>query len=253
MPLNQKIDKEIFRTIFIDHWDSFKERHPGYIAPQYEKPVQKMLGCGKESGGYSEYWCVHCGRDVRRIGFSCKSCFCLSCSKKYVDEFVGQVSRVLHAGLVYRHMVLTIPEQLRDDFYKERHDGDLLSAFMRCGHECLEDVVSTVLRRRLKIGTIVVVQTHGRSGHYNPHLHIIMTSGGINENTDSWFDLRYFNRFMKRLIMPGIGFQSFHTAWRTLRGYETMHMIRKGQVKGIGKGNIKNQIEFIENLFGLAA
>ena len=55
-----------------------------------------------------------------------------------------------------------------------------MSTFMRCGYECLEDVVSTLLRRRLKIGTIVVVQTHGRSGHYNPHLHIIMTSGGTN-------------------------------------------------------------------------
>ena len=63
---------------------------------------------------------------------------------------------------------------------------------MRCGYECLEDVVGTVLRRKLKIGTIVVVQTHGRSGHYNPHLHIIMTSGGINEDLCSWFDLRFF-------------------------------------------------------------
>ena len=166
IPLHQKSDKEIFWTIFTDHWDSFKERHPGYDTLQYEEPVQKILGCGKESSGYSEYRCVHCGRDVRRIGFSCKSCFCLSCSKRYVDDFVSQVSRVLHPALIYRHIVLTIPEQLRPVFFKARHDGDLLSAFMKCGHECLEDVVSIVLRRRLKIGTIVVVQTHGRSDHY---------------------------------------------------------------------------------------
>ncbi len=61
------------------------------------------------------------------------------------------------------------------------------------------------------------------------------------------------HRFIKWLVKPGLGFQSFHTAWRTLRGYETMHMIRKGQVEGVGKGESKNQIEFIENLFGLAA
>ena len=30
MSLSQKVDKEIFRTIFIDHWDSFKERNPAY-------------------------------------------------------------------------------------------------------------------------------------------------------------------------------------------------------------------------------
>ncbi len=55
VPLNEKQDKEIFRTIFIDHWDEFKARYPKYDKPQYEEPVQKMLGCGKESGGYSEY------------------------------------------------------------------------------------------------------------------------------------------------------------------------------------------------------
>ena len=148
--LSRKIDKEIFRSIFIDHWESFKECHPIYDTLQYEEPVQKMLGCGKESNGYSEYRCAHCGRDVRRIGFSCKSCFCLSCAKKYVDEFVEQVSRVLHPGLVYRHMVLAVPEQLREAFYRVRYNGDLLSVFMKCGHECLEDVVSTVLRRKLK-------------------------------------------------------------------------------------------------------
>ena len=152
MSLSQKVDKEIFRTIFIDHWDSFKERNPAYDSSQFEDPVQKMLGCGKESAGYSEYRCVHCGGDLRRIGFSCKSGFCLSCSKKYVDDFVVQVSRVLHGGMNYRHIVLTIPKQLRIIFYKARHDRKLLSALMRCGYECLEDVVGTVLRRKLKIG-----------------------------------------------------------------------------------------------------
>ncbi len=60
------------------------------------------------------------------------------------------------------------------------------------------------------------------------------------------------HRFIKRLVKPGLGFQSFHTAWRTLRGYEIMHMIRKGQINGVAKGDIKNQIKFIEGLFPLA-
>ena len=63
---------------------------------------------------------------------------------------------------------------------------------MKCGSECLEDVVSNVKRKTLKIGTIVVVQTHGRSGRYNPHLHIIMTSGGICAERERWYDLGYF-------------------------------------------------------------
>ncbi len=58
------------------------------------------------------------------------------------------------------------------------------------------------------------------------------------------------HRFIKRRVKPGLGFYSFQTAWRTLQGYETMHMIRKGQVQGSG---IQEQVKFIDSLFGLAA
>jgi transposase, IS6 family len=61
------------------------------------------------------------------------------------------------------------------------------------------------------------------------------------------------HRFIKRLVKPGLGFGSFETAWRTLQGYEVMHMIRKGQVKGVDKGNCRGQITFIASLFGVAA
>ena len=58
------------------------------------------------------------------------------------------------------------------------------------------------------------------------------------------------HRFIKRLVKAGLGFCSFSTAWRTLRGYETMHMIQKGQVPA---GGIQNQVKFVDSLFGLAA
>ncbi len=61
------------------------------------------------------------------------------------------------------------------------------------------------------------------------------------------------HRFMKRKINPALDFGSYPTAWRTIQGYETMHMIRKGQVERAEKGNIQGQNEFIAGLFGLAA
>jgi transposase-like protein len=60
------------------------------------------------------------------------------------------------------------------------------------------------------------------------------------------------HRFIKRRVKPGLGFFSYPTAWRTLQGYETMNMIRKGQAEGADKGNIKAQNQFIAGLFGLA-
>jgi hypothetical protein len=58
---------------------------------------------------------------------------------------------------------------------------------------------------------------------------------------------------MKRKIKPDLGFFSYPTAWRTIQGYETMHMIRKGQIMGANKGNIQAQNMFVARLFGLAA
>lgn len=60
------------------------------------------------------------------------------------------------------------------------------------------------------------------------------------------------HRLIKRLVKPGMGFFSFYTAWQTLRGYEAMHMIRKGQVQGVNKGESLRQAAFIAELFGVA-
>lgn len=61
------------------------------------------------------------------------------------------------------------------------------------------------------------------------------------------------HRFIKRLVNPGMGFGSFNTARRTLRGYEAMNMIRKGQVQGVERGDIQATVEFLSQIFGLAA
>jgi transposase-like protein len=58
------------------------------------------------------------------------------------------------------------------------------------------------------------------------------------------------HRNIKRLTNPMMGFGSFNTARRTLRGIEAMRMIRKGQVKGIRQGDSVSQAKFIEELFG---
>jgi IS6 family transposase len=61
------------------------------------------------------------------------------------------------------------------------------------------------------------------------------------------------HRFIKRRVNPGLGFFSFKTAQRTIGGYEAMHMVRKGQVEGIGKSDIRGQVRFVESLFKVVA
>ena len=59
------------------------------------------------------------------------------------------------------------------------------------------------------------------------------------------------HRRIKRLINYGLGFKRFWTAHKTIRGYETMHMLRKGQIKHADSHLA--QVKFIEGIFGVAS
>jgi len=182
------IDKNTFKQIFYDHWDTFRKFQPRFDSPDYTETVQKMLDCGDpEKMGFVQYRCCYCGQ-TRRIAFTCKSCFCLSCAKLYTDRWADFIARRLLPGITYRHVVLTIPEFLRIWFFRKK---ELLSPFMRAGHACIKDILQTCTGvKKLDIGSIIVLQTAGRSGHYNPHLHILMTAGGLDKK-GKWKSVSY--------------------------------------------------------------
>jgi Transposase zinc-binding domain len=153
----------VFKQIFTEHWEGFKPFRPRYNTPYYDDLVDKMLRCGNpDQIGSIEYRCLHCGQGKHRVAMSCKSSLCLRCAKVYVDNWVAQVGKMLHDGVIYRHIVLTVPDVLRTPFYQ--HAEALLSPCMQCGVQCLDDFFSTVSGKALKGGYIVVVQTQGRTG-----------------------------------------------------------------------------------------
>jgi len=61
------------------------------------------------------------------------------------------------------------------------------------------------------------------------------------------------HRFLQRLIKPGLGFKSFNTARKTIKGYEVMHMLRKGQVTEVPKADVQAQLSFMAKILKVAA
>jgi transposase, IS6 family len=61
------------------------------------------------------------------------------------------------------------------------------------------------------------------------------------------------HRLVKRRVNHGLGFGAFHTAQRTIQGDEAIHMLRKGQIKGVAKRDVLAQNRVINQMFGLAA
>jgi len=180
----------VFKEIFADHWEPFQRAHPRYQTAYYDGLVAKMLECGTpEKMGYIAYRCLQCGQGKHLVAMSCKSSLCLRCAKVTVDNWVSQVSTMLHEGVIYRHIILTVPAMFRTTFY--HNAAVVLSALMRCGVQCLDDFYSEVRGKALRGGYIVVTHSHGRNGQDHPHLHLLATSGGDDAQGACWEHLAY--------------------------------------------------------------
>ena len=61
------------------------------------------------------------------------------------------------------------------------------------------------------------------------------------------------HRAIERRVKAKQSFREFRAARRTMTGYEAMHMIRKGQARWVSDDYIRQQNQFIDQLFDLAA
>ena len=184
-----------FIKIFENHWKDFTVKHPAYDTDHYQSVVKKMINCGDPSEGFIEYQCTYCGEENYVIGFSCKSGLCLRCGAMRALDFVEEVMAKLHPGVVYRHLTLTIPEQLRVLFYKNRQSKDLYNRFYKAGWDCICDLLSKLTGipvKKIKCGCIMVMHIPGRDAKFNPHLHIILMDGALNVRQNKWLCLNYF-------------------------------------------------------------
>jgi Putative transposase/Transposase zinc-binding domain len=237
-------DWNVFKQIFAEHWPGFKQFRPRYDTPYYDDLVDKMRGGGNpEKRGYIEYRCLDCGQGTHRVAMRCKSSLCLRCAQVSVETWVSQVSQMLHDGVIYRPSGLTVPNRLRTPFYQ--HADKLLSAFMQCGVQCWDDFLRTVSGKTLKGGDIVVIQTHGRNGQYNPHLHIIATRGGWDVPAQKWVHLGDLPYPMLHKKWQWYALEMVRETWGTAaidRGVDVCdEMYPNGCVANVQKGDVPSR------------
>ena len=192
MPYGYVTDKtKIIKRIFQDHWDEFLREHKDKIPEEMQSSVidavSKMLICGTKEMGYAMYLCTNCNQHPEKfVFFTCKSRFCTSCGKVYVDNWVKKMTQEI-LDKPHRHLVFTIPEQLRAKIYRDRSLLKVLS----------DNAAKVVMENTqdLTAGIITVVHTFGRDLSFNPHVHVLVTEGGLDDNA-KWLGI-YFLPYPK--------------------------------------------------------
>jgi len=213
---------KIIQKIFEENWDAFVEE-VGYenIREICHDEVDKIINCGKFENGYLEYTCGSCG-EVKRVGFTCKSRLCSSCGKKYVDERSEKMSSKM-LPVKHWHMTFTIPEDMRIIF---RRDRELLGELPRLVNKVIKYGFTKMNKSEdYTPGIIAVIHTFGRDLKWNPHVHAIVTKGGIGKTRG----------FVKINFMP---YPMLRKAWQKL----LLDMIKKHYENNIRMSNLVNQL-----------
>ncbi len=176
------------KQIFTDHFDEFLALYKHNTRKVVIEDVKRMIDCGDLSKGYREFSCISCN-EVKKVAFRCKSRFCTTCGKKYVDDRADKMTEKL-IKVTHRHMVFTIAEELRIYFRKNRK---LLSLLPQIAYQVIESYFYKRSKRESFIpGVVAIIHTFGRDLKWNPHVHLLVTEGGMGKLTD-WKKIYYFN------------------------------------------------------------
>lgn len=197
---------EIFRAN--NNWKRYIAWKEGRVREAVYSHVSRMLACRTPELGAHVFLCANCNT-VRVVPHSCKSVFCSSCGKTRTDQWCSELlSEIL--DVPYRHLVFTIPWELRLLIQDNR--ARLLSVLFRAAADAILSLTAgdpiprgrrsrrwLAARRRRKPftpGVMIVVHTFGSDLKWNPHLHVVVTAGGLSADGRRWVS------GPKRYLMP---------------------------------------------------
>lgn len=184
--------KFTIKQIFRDHWTAFiLQFHK--IRPVVIREVSRMLSCGDPSMGYALYVCPSCGA-YKFVPFRCHSRFCNTCGVAYQSDRSDSISLKL-VNCRHRHVVFTIPEELRPYF---RADRKLLHVLFRSSAQVIHDwLLKQNKKEQFTAGMVVGLHTFGRDLKWNPHIHMLLTEGAVGRFT-KWKDIHHIPFTMLR-------------------------------------------------------
>jgi ribosomal protein S27E len=162
---------------FLSEYESRFEKEYVYFRPIVQEVVERYLDCGNPRSGFARIRCPDC-RAEQLLTFSCKTRgFCPSCHAKRLETWGKWTGETLLLDVPHRQVVFTIPKTLRI-FFKFRRK--LLGELCRSAVKTLTVYFGALTGEELAPGIIVAVQTFGDRINFHPHLHLLLTEGGVD-------------------------------------------------------------------------
>jgi len=194
---------EIFRT----HGESFRRRH--VLSPEQARVMRAIERCRTaELGGHLDV-CEGCGYE-RPSYNSCRDRHCPKCQALAQDLWLeGRKKRLLPTR--YFHLVFTLPEELRGLALVNRRT--VYGLMFRAVSSTLLELGRDPRHLGALVGVTTVLHTWSRDLRFHPHVHCIVTGGGLRADGKRWaarrgghylFPVKVMSRLFRGKLMAAL-------------------------------------------------
>jgi len=242
--------KPTVKSILIHNknWIKFLLKNRDNYTPWQIEAVEDLLACGGTYRSKTVFSCDNCGSKMI-VPFSCRGRSCSRCGKVYADEWGDRFAKC-YFKVTHRHLIFTLPQQLYP-FIQHDTSWKLHLAMLDASHATMQEMFNGRFpKSRVIPGMVVVIHVIGRDLKFNPHIHIIITEGGLDfRGRRRWRKYRYWKYTKLRRLWQINVMKRFRQliprgpdTWRLLDEMEHYRFSdghRGFVVKDVQKGGIK--------------
>jgi hypothetical protein len=166
------------------HGAGFRQRYGTMLSDTQRKALRDLAVCRTAAlGGHVEH-CLDCGAE--RIAYnSCRNRHCPKCQALARACWLQQQAEHL-LPVEYHHVVFTLPAQLGE--LALANPAVLYDLLLRSAAATLREVAANPQRLGAVVGVLMVLHTWGQNLHHHPHVHCVVTGGGLSCNAKGELD-----------------------------------------------------------------
>lgn len=162
---------EIFRL----HGPQYRARFGARMPPSHRRAMQDIESCRTEALGGQVYFCHQC-QEQRYSYHSCKNRHCPKCQNEQANQWLTEQQNLL---LPVPHFLVTftLPRELRA--LARSHQKTIYNLLFRASSQALQQLAQDPRFVGGRLGMVGVLHTWTRQLRYHPHVHYLVTGGGL--------------------------------------------------------------------------
>jgi hypothetical protein len=165
---------------------AYQERYPKALLDSHERAIRDILRCHTHELGGHLWHCPACDKDVY-VFHGCRNRHCPACHTAQTEQWLADRQAEL-LPCPYFHLTTTVPEGLRDLF--RSNQKVFYNLLMSLTARCVVEVAANPKHLGATPGILAVLHTWTGMLTYHPHVHCLVTGGGVSLDGKQWIATR---------------------------------------------------------------